>query len=212
MWSPLLPAAVRGTYYDGFVHISDFAPTYVEGLAGGSFTAAPGTCNVTSVNLWPSIIDPTQTPPRDEVIIAVQSAAAPANCDVTKWLSRACTAAMRKGDMKLILGPAGDPRIIQVNKSSAEAIEFGHSGGKCDGEHCQAKGYHGPDKSGPIPCQHGCLFNLTADPTESNNLYGEPAFARIVQEMTARLAAAGATGKLRSSTGRARAGGYDALS
>jgi hypothetical protein len=195
MWSPLLPAAVRGTYYDGLVHISDFAPTYVEGLAGGKFTAAPGTYNVTSVNLWPSIIDPTVPAPRTEVILSVQSAAAPADCDVTKWLGRACTAAMRLGDMKLILGPAGDPRMIPVNKSIENAVEFGHSGGNCDGEHCQSKGYHGPDKNGPIPCQHGCLFNLTADPSESNNLYEVPNYARVVQEMTDRLAAAGASGK-----------------
>eukprot|EP00730_Choanoeca_flexa_P013477 TRINITY_DN5363_c0_g1_i1.p1 TRINITY_DN5363_c0_g1~~TRINITY_DN5363_c0_g1_i1.p1 ORF type:complete len:551 (+),score=101.88 TRINITY_DN5363_c0_g1_i1:3-1655(+) len=195
MWSPLLPEAVRGTYYDGLVHISDFARTYVEGVAGGSFDQEPGTYNVTSFNLWPSIVNQTPSP-RDEVIIAVTNQHAPANCTASLWATRACTSAIRKKDMKLILGSAGDPRIIPVNASSPSPVPFGLGSGKCDGEHCSAGGYHGPHGITPetAPCLHGCLFNLTEDPSEAHNLYADPEYAEVVTELTRRVLDVGATG------------------
>ena len=34
--SPRLPYEVRGTVYNGLMHVSDWFPTIIEGLAGGS--------------------------------------------------------------------------------------------------------------------------------------------------------------------------------
>jgi len=61
--SPLLPAAVRGTWYNGTVHETDFFTTFLF-LAGA---VVPNGTN--GVNLWPTLLD-AGTPHREEVLIA----------------------------------------------------------------------------------------------------------------------------------------------
>ena len=53
---------------------------------------------------------------------------------------------------------------------------------------CTSKGLGGkpaPTKDGL--CVNGCLFNVTSDPTESNNLFNDAEYASIVASMKARL-------------------------
>jgi len=60
-------------------------------------------------------------------------------------------------------------------------------------DRCTAPGMHGTPKPTPHgQCVDGCLFNVTADPTEANNLFSDPAYASIVASMKARLAVLGA--------------------
>ena len=60
-------------------------------------------------------------------------------------------------------------------------------------DRCTAPGMKGTPKPTPHgQCVDGCLFNVTADPTEANNLFADPAYASIVASMKARLAVLGA--------------------
>ena len=57
---------------------------------------------------------------------------------------------------------------------------------------CTAPGSKGTPKPTPNGfCVGGCLFNVTDDPTESKNLFNDPAFASTVAAMKARLAVLG---------------------
>jgi arylsulfatase A-like enzyme len=61
--SPLLPQVVRGTWYNGSVHETDWAPTFLS-LAGLPIPEV-----ITGQNFWPTLLDPT-TAHRSEVLIA----------------------------------------------------------------------------------------------------------------------------------------------
>ena len=52
---PLLPAARRGTRFEGLAHSSDWYATLVEGVAGGVLPPSTGPTPPDSLNLWPAI-------------------------------------------------------------------------------------------------------------------------------------------------------------
>lgn len=88
---------------------------------------------------------------------------------------------IRVGDMKLILGDPGDDRVVHWPDLSPNAIPFGRSNGTRDVydfekaqnlQHCRAP--HPPGPKFSAKCQYnGCLFNVTADESESINLINE---------------------------------------
>ena len=51
--SPLLPKQIQGTTNKAFIHVSDWFPTIVEGLAGGHLN---GTKPLDGFNVWNSIV------------------------------------------------------------------------------------------------------------------------------------------------------------
>ena len=92
------------------------------------------------------------------------------------------------GDLKLMVGYVGDPRRLPMNESTGgESVVFGRTGGVCGlagfEERCEAghlldpdgQPAHAPRPSWEDPdginCLSGCLFNISADPSEHTNLY-----------------------------------------
>ena len=114
----------------------------------------------------------------------------------TCWRTRCCAAAIRVGEMKLMQGYVSDPRLNPFpQRPASAAVPWGQSNGSCDKafpDRCTAPGYGGwPQPTSRGLCVDGCLFNLTADPTESDNLYGKPELSAQQTAIEARLAAAG---------------------
>merc|ERR1711874_148273 len=111
------------------------------------------------------------------------------------------------GDLKLILGKGGDSRIVAWPKAVGHAIPFGQSGGFRESNHqnpnkydCRApamKHEKGDDGDG-ADCRKGCLFNVTADPSESHNLYKKSHYKSAISEMKKRLKKAAAAAPPRS--------------
>ena len=55
--SPLLPASVVGTTWDGIAHSSDWYVTCIVGIAGGEIPALPAGVRPTDGhNLWPALL------------------------------------------------------------------------------------------------------------------------------------------------------------
>ena len=71
LWSPLLPAARRGTKWDGIMHISDWWATYLA-AAGATPPADTGPRAPDAKNLWPAILSGGQSP-RTEVVHMVHN-------------------------------------------------------------------------------------------------------------------------------------------
>ena len=71
LWSPLLPAAQRGTKWDGIMHISDWWATYLA-AAGATPSADTGPRAPDAKNLWPAILSGGQSP-RTEVVHMVHN-------------------------------------------------------------------------------------------------------------------------------------------
>ena len=94
-------------------------------------------------------------------------------------------------------GYVSDPRLNPFPQQlvSGAAVPWGQSNGSCDKtfpDRCTAPGYGGwPHPTPRGLCVDGCLFNLTADPTESKNLYGKSDLSAQQAAIEARLAAAG---------------------
>ena len=84
---------------------------------------------------------------------------------------RGCGGALLVGHLKLLVGYPGDTRLY-----GKPAIRAG-------------SGHEGePDMNRlqPFPCQRHCLFNTTADPSETVDLSERPAYARALQSMLRR--------------------------
>ncbi|XP_072047296.1 arylsulfatase B-like [Amphiura filiformis] len=63
--SPLLPTRVVGTIQNGLMHVSDWFPTLVEGVAGGK--TRDGRLPLDGMNLWPTISKGSLSP-RSEIL------------------------------------------------------------------------------------------------------------------------------------------------
>lgn len=314
IWSQLIPNSRRGTTWNGLAHIADWFYTYAVGVAGVNIEKARGAGPYPddAVNLWDALTsnDIQAISPRKEVIHMVHSPLYyPGNCSFDCYASRNCPAVITSGEMKLMLGYVGDPRIVPLNFTAGvptqRPIVFGLSGGHCNvkpptmnqfdvsktvgldtnkidtfndtfnsndlpdphclrgilslvdnltccsascgacggrncnnspggaanccrghidaesrscdtvGPPCKENHSHfppgppGPDQyfdrctspgvGGHQPpsknglCVDGCLFNLTADPTESHNLIDDPVYQPIIYKLKLRLHLIGAT-------------------
>jgi hypothetical protein len=157
----------------------------LEGYAGltvdPSSTGGPRALD--SINLWPAILAGAASP-RTEIIHQVN------NSYFDEGVS-----ALRVGDMKLILGPAGDNRTIAWPEKAAQEVPLGRTGAVIEEgtDHVRA-----PVLPGPVlhSCKPYCLYNITADPGESYDLQrnNDPALRALAAQMLQRLDEAGATG------------------
>lgn len=199
--SPLLPAAVRGTQWNGMAHSSDWYVTLVQGVAGGPIPNSTGPRDPDGVNLWPALMAGAASP-RTEVVHQVANehydaahgisfingtVVSSGDCDGS------CGVAIRVGDMKLIVGHPGDQRYMAFPGPGTAAVPFGQTGGLHeDGtNHCRAP----PDEGSKDDQGNGVyLFNLTADVIEAHNLAQDPAFTSTVERLRTRLAAVGKDG------------------
>lgn len=179
----LLPPARRGKTWSGLAHTADWFRTLTEGVAGlpsfGKNTTGPVPDD--SINLWSALVQDAESP-RTQVIHQVEN----------KYFSEHVTA-IHVGSMKLILGPPGDARMLKWPEllPTGQQTRFGVSGGlRRDGNtSCLAGIIADGKKDTSVKCQPGCLFNLTADPGEQNNLYGH--FPDIVRSLKTKLSYAG---------------------
>ena len=144
VWSPLLPKARTGTEWGGLAHVSDWFYTYAVGVGSVAMSRArnSGPYADDSVNLWPALMsDDVDAPsPRKEVAHMVHSPQYyPGNCTLSCFSSRNCPAVLTVGDMKIMVGFVGDPRIVPLNftagttaSGSPTPVKWGGSGGHCD--------------------------------------------------------------------------------
>lgn len=202
VWSPLLPKKRWGSKYHGLMHIADWRQTYALGVANVPHSQAidAGAFAAESQDHWAAIAG-LQEAPRKEIVHAVHSKYYPGNCTIGTWRSRNCPAVITSGDLKLMLGAVGDNTRLKLDEDTdGKSVPFGQTGGHCGlagfAERCESNGYHDgykPTPDDPNGCLNGCLFNVTGDFGESENLYKDERYAADVQRLTARLQEAGAT-------------------
>ena len=136
IWSPLLPAARRGTVFDGIFHVCDWQEPHPRAVScacnsvvdrecvvpfrWATYAATAGVAIPTdtgprppdSINQWPALLDSAAAPARTEVIHMVHNEKYyPGNCSISCFSSRNCPAGLRVHEMKLFLGYVGDHRI-----------------------------------------------------------------------------------------------------
>ena len=180
-----LPAARRGATWAGLAHASDWYLTLLEGYAGLAVSAGAtgGPRPLDSLNLWPALVAGAPSP-RTEIIHQVNNS----------YFDEGASA-LRVGDMKLIRGAAGDNRTIAWPERAAVAVPLGLTGAVIEAgtEHVRAPVLPGAT---PHACLPYCLFNISADPGESNDLAhrADPALRALAAKLIERLDAAGATG------------------
>ncbi len=206
----VMAQAVRGTKYRGLMHLADWRATYAMGAAGLSRDQAMsdgGPFDAESVDQWSAIMSTGTTKdefPRTELLHNIHSPLYyPGNCSIHAWSSRNCPAVITSGDLKLMLGFVGDPRRLELDEAVTSPVPFGQSGGRCgiddgasNGTRCDAPGKGGkpaPKPGDPGGCLYGCLFNVTGDIGESENLINRSEYAEVVASMRAALDRAGVT-------------------
>eukprot|EP00040_Diaphanoeca_grandis_P006394 m.37262 g.37262 ORF g.37262 m.37262 type:complete len:1122 (-) comp17613_c0_seq1:99-3464(-) len=185
VYSALLPSVLRGTAWNGLMHVSDWFHTITEGIAGATLTTDTGPLSYDGMNMWPAIIS-RGVSPRTEIVHQA------ARDDIRQLLANTAladaTVALRVGDFKLIMGMPGDTRTFMMPQPPPEPIEFGHSWGSIDAnttDHCTSQ--RPPTHTPTVDCSNGCLFNIVTDPTESDNLVSDPLHAQRVESMQQRL-------------------------
>lgn len=177
IYSELLPKSVRGKPWDGMAHTSDWYTTFVEGVAGLSMPSYSGPRPVDGINLWPALISGGPSP-RKEVISQVQN---------QYWND---TQVIRSGDFKLLIGNPGDSNRVPFPKLSKKPIPFGKSGGIVEPGtgHATGPGMSDGPYNKSLCKNRPCLFNLKDDISESIDLGGDPQYANLIKNLTARLA------------------------
>jgi arylsulfatase A-like enzyme len=208
----LVPAARRNASWGGTMHVSDVLPTFA-GLAG---VPVPATAVDGVAGMWEAIISMSPSPRREVAHMitnewAIQNSTGHpcnscssnktlpsphtvpepgVNCAVTQqpfanetqWGNNfvGCGGALLIGDLKLLVGYPGDTRLFGPPEAVAGS---GHEGA--------------PDlnRLGTFPCQDHCLFNTSADPSETTDLSADPAFAGALQAMLARYSVLSAEGE-----------------
>ncbi|XP_038067304.1 arylsulfatase B-like [Patiria miniata] len=160
--SPLLPAKVQGTINRELMHVSDWFPTLVAGLAGGSLNGT----KLDGYNMWNTISrgDPS---PRKEILHNIDPLfPRPKTHSMsvigTKVFNETIRAAIRSGDWKLITGSPG-------NSSWIPPPDYGFT----------------PVTQIEAPGKMVWLFNITADPSEYYDMSSQR--PDVVQRLMQRL-------------------------
>lgn len=161
----VIPTAARGTIRNGYIHVADWYGT-VALLAGVSprdpVGVARGMPDTDSIDMWAYLTGAIATSPRTEILLA------------SSYADKARGGAGKNGSAALIVGDMKLVRFSQQycfwtaplypNASTTHAHEEA-----CD---CGAA---------------GCLFNITADPTEHHDLAQE--LPDVAQQLRARAEA-----------------------
>lgn len=200
--SPMLPAAVRGTAFDGMVHAADWYLTVTQGIAGLGFDAnATGPIPLDSHNMWPALLAGGASP-RNEVVhmpLSNPSVNVHVDGDGKNCSSGAgCATSYRLGQYKLIIGWPGTDGLCHPLPPSSDAVPFGRSSGVLvpGTDHCTGDKWSNNESSQPARCDPHCLFNVAPgkDLSESNDLSGNRAYDPVVQQLMDRLEALSPTG------------------
>jgi len=193
VYSELLPTEVQGTLWNGLAHSSDWYVTMVEGIAGLTIPGNTGPRAPDGFNLWPSLRSGGDSP-RKEVITQVKN-------EYSKGHGQEA-GVIRSGEWKLIVGaPAGGKTnndVIPFPELSPSAVKFGSTTGHLEPgtNHARATAttITPSGKFDGLCVSSPCLFNLTADPSETTDLGSDSKYADVVKELSAKLEAAAATG------------------
>eukprot|EP01062_Namystynia_karyoxenos_P059555 TRINITY_DN5099_c0_g1_i1.p1 TRINITY_DN5099_c0_g1~~TRINITY_DN5099_c0_g1_i1.p1 ORF type:complete len:559 (+),score=177.02 TRINITY_DN5099_c0_g1_i1:81-1679(+) len=163
----LLPAQVRGTRSEGYVHITDWFATFC-GLAGVDPADNPeGLPGVDSIDMWPYISGSAQRSPRAEIPLGIEGPGGARSLVHGNW------SALIIGDMKVISG--------LYNNTFWMSPDFPNATECCRPE-CWLTNPHMDCGTIERPT---CLYNITADPTEHTNLAA--AMPATVRQMARRM-------------------------
>ena len=176
-----IPAALAGTSWDGLAHASDIYLTLTEGYAGVAVDPAKtgGPAPIDGYNLWPAILS-SGASPRTEIIHQVNNS----------YFDEGASA-LRVGDMKLIRGIIGDNRTLAFPAPGDVPVPLGRSGAVVEPgtDHVRAPALTSENGR---PCKPFCLYNITQDPGEHDNLAHLPRYASLAAALIARLDEVGA--------------------
>lgn len=176
--SPMLPTRVTGTTYTGLFHISDMYPTIMSMLQRDPPEDMDG------ISQWDALLGKTTIHPRTELMHNIDYWAIPTTSTTLEMMTRP-RAAYRDGDMKLILhhwalGWYAPP--LSTPSSESEGISGRSSLSRPENE--------GIEDCADPPKDHAALdflFNISADPHETQNLINLTEYADTVQRMRARV-------------------------
>lgn len=154
IYSPMLPNWRRGIEYGHMFHVTDWLPTIVEGFLGDGDETLPK--HIDGVNHYGQLMGRRDEAPRDTIVH---------NIDL--WnddgyvLERRDTpqAALRKGDLKLVVGFEPSSWYIPQTVACEDEITKYCSPGYEELDDCITDGYN-----------RTYLFNITADPYETTDL------------------------------------------
>ena len=160
-----IPKSMAGRRLDALMHVTDFLPTIVAGIAGLNISSPHGAPPIDGVNAWPAItgaVTPLEHE-RREILVNL--------CPLFSVLEGAKIrpgwqqSAIIVEDMKLIWGLPGDRD--SVNKCQSPGCKNGWTPPPAKGN----DSWPASIKPEPEVYSPGVwLFNLTADPLEQNNL------------------------------------------
>lgn len=159
--SPLLPATRRGATYDGLFHVSDWLPTFLDGMLASQSLLAGRSLN--GVSQWDALVRTDGAAPRNEVLYNIDTlgeTGKPLGYDV---------AALRVGRWKLI---TNELNVSTYPVPRADMIEQDRV----------------PNQGESDDVRYSFLFDLDADPTESQNLFDSAAHAGVLANLTETLA------------------------
>jgi len=169
VYSPLLSESNRGKTYTDYFHVSDWLPTIVNGIVGGNDldveTAVDG------INLWPSLLGKSNRK-REEVLININGANVFAMGDESMLRDQdKQEGALIMGDWKLVRN--------QIKQGVFMPPECFGEGNDTDCVVLDEGGTYTKEVFGTY------LFNITADPSETNDLKSE--YREIFEYMMKRL-------------------------
>ncbi|XP_071509370.1 arylsulfatase J-like [Diadema antillarum] len=164
--SPLLPASVRGTTSTALMHVSDWFPTLLEGVAGATINETE--LQLDGVNMWDTITNGTSGSDDREIVYNIDplmrrpSSIDPKYDNQSLIFDVGIQAAIRRGDMKLITGYQADTDWFPTFESGLSDVSANDPAGKAV-----------------------WLFNITADPLEENDL--SDSMGDVVDDLLGRL-------------------------
>ncbi|XP_072020705.1 arylsulfatase B-like [Amphiura filiformis] len=163
--SPLIPSSARGRVSHDLIHVTDWFPTFVDGLAGGKLN---GTKPLDGYNIWETIRD-MKPSPRTEILHNIDPMLSTSTLSEvagdSNLFNSKVNAAIRVGDWKLITNEP-TPGIWSVPPELSGKLT----------ESAADKTHH------PI-----WLFNIKEDPLETQNL--SQTYPDKVNELLRRLQA-----------------------
>lgn len=166
------------------VHSADWFATFQHVASDGERSETEPSA-MDSLDMWPAF-STRGTSPRTTAIHMVSN-----------HFAKNHNTIIRHMNFKLINGAVRPATIVGWPKLGSEDIPFGQSRGTLEPgtDHCRAPLLDGVDSTaaGQV-CDPVCLFDLSVDPTESNNLANNTKYASVVEQLQKLLAEAAASG------------------